>query len=494
VIRRAEDIDHLQPPRCRSVAGLRRVLDCDRRAQGSGWPTRVPIIGVAISPFSLPVMQMGFDRYLELMHEQPQRFLKLMQVNEDFTVAWANAQLAAGATAICYFDPVSSTTNIPRSLYLRDRTAGGEADAGTHQGADRHPPRLRVAACRSSATLPIPAPPWSASASSKTWRSSRPQPAGRVSLLGNLNGIEMRRWTPRAGRARGKARDRPGRPGRRFHPVRQPRRDPLPGPRRDPAGHPRSRRPLGPLSAATGSATGIDPVTAWNAPCRPDRHPLLSQLPARSQRGGCRRRLDRCRRRGFPGTLRAPAAGLGRTAPACCRRSAHRSWSSAAPASARLGDAPAGFPPLRLLRQQQCFHIVASPALVDQAIADGAYLLTPAGSPTGAVAWPRWASSRETAGEFFKDFAQRLLLLDTGIDPESATRLDELAQTPSACPRSACRWASTTPACCWRKPCWRLASTWSAPSGRRSSGSIGANLPITHRAWTCCAQLARTAK
>ena len=78
----------------------------------------LPIIAVAISPFSLPVMQMGFDRYLELMHEQPVRFQRLMQLNEDFTVEWANAQLAAGATAICYFDPVSSTTNIPRALYL----------------------------------------------------------------------------------------------------------------------------------------------------------------------------------------------------------------------------------------------------------------------------------------------------------------------------------------------------------------------------------------
>lgn len=34
----------------------------------------------------------------------------------------------------------------------------------------------------------------------------------------------------------------------------------------------------------------------------------------------------------------------------------------------------------------------------------------------------------ETAGEFFKDFAQRRLFLDTGIDAESIIRLDELAQ------------------------------------------------------------------
>ena len=82
----------------------------------------VPIIGVAISPFSLPVMQMGFDRYIELIYEQPGRFERLMQANIEFCVNWSNAQLAAGATAICYFDPVSSTTSIPRAPFSSART------------------------------------------------------------------------------------------------------------------------------------------------------------------------------------------------------------------------------------------------------------------------------------------------------------------------------------------------------------------------------------
>ena len=76
-----------------------------------------PIIGVVMSPFSLPVMQMGFERYLDLILERPDLFERLMAVNEEFCVAWANAQLAAGATAICYFDPVSSPTIVPRELY-----------------------------------------------------------------------------------------------------------------------------------------------------------------------------------------------------------------------------------------------------------------------------------------------------------------------------------------------------------------------------------------
>ncbi len=66
-------------------------------------------------------MQLGFDKYLELMHYNPAIFNKLMEVNEEFCVQWANAQLEAGATAICFFDPVSSTTIIPEEMYMKTR-------------------------------------------------------------------------------------------------------------------------------------------------------------------------------------------------------------------------------------------------------------------------------------------------------------------------------------------------------------------------------------
>jgi len=118
IICRAEQIDGLQPPAVQTAAGLNRVLETIRGLKARVGDT-VPIIGVAISPFSLPIMQLGFDSYLELIYEQPNRFACLMRANVAFTVEWANAQLAAGATAICYFDPLSSTTNVPRELYLQ---------------------------------------------------------------------------------------------------------------------------------------------------------------------------------------------------------------------------------------------------------------------------------------------------------------------------------------------------------------------------------------
>jgi len=117
IIHRPEDIKNLEPPKVRQAAGLVEVLKATELLKARVGDD-APIIGVVMSPFSLPVMQMGFDKYIELMYERPEGFERLMRVNEEFCVEWASAQLEAGATAITYFDPVSSPTIVPREKYL----------------------------------------------------------------------------------------------------------------------------------------------------------------------------------------------------------------------------------------------------------------------------------------------------------------------------------------------------------------------------------------
>ncbi|NTV94056.1 MAG: methylcobamide--CoM methyltransferase MtbA [Thiobacillus sp.] len=194
VIRRPADIDSLVPPSVMASPPLLKVLETIRELKARVADT-VPIIGVAISPFSLPVMQMGFDRYIELLYEDPQRFERLMQANEAFVVEWANAQLAAGATAICYFDPVSSTTNIPRELYLKTgqqvakRTiARIQGPTATHLASGRCLPILADIADTGTAVVGVSILEDLAELKTAAHK--------RVSLLGNLNGVEMRRWTP----------------------------------------------------------------------------------------------------------------------------------------------------------------------------------------------------------------------------------------------------------------------------------------------------------
>lgn len=189
-----KQIDTLEAPAIDGAPGLLRVLDTLRGLKQRVGDS-VPIIGVAISPFSLPVMQMGFDRYIELIYEQPGRFERLMQANIEFCVNWSNAQLAAGATAICYFDPVSSTTSIPRALYLKTGQAVArrclpriKGATATHLASGRGLPIIGDIADTGTAIIGVSA--------LEDLAQLKAAANKRVSLLGNLNGIEMRRWTP----------------------------------------------------------------------------------------------------------------------------------------------------------------------------------------------------------------------------------------------------------------------------------------------------------
>ena len=152
-----------------------------------------PVLGLVISPFSLPVMQMGFDRYLDLMMERPELFERLMQVNEAFCVAWANAQLKAGATAICYFDPVSSPTIVPRETYLRTGFAVAkrtlariQGPTATHLASGRTLPILGDIARTGTAVVGV--------SCQENLSEVKAACRGKLTVLGNLNGIAMRRW------------------------------------------------------------------------------------------------------------------------------------------------------------------------------------------------------------------------------------------------------------------------------------------------------------
>ncbi len=93
-----------------------------------------------------------------------------------------------------------------------------------------------------------------------------------------------------------------------------------------------------------------------------------------------------------------------------------------------LGQAPAGFPAVRLLSLEQCFHLIAAPALVSEAIAGGAYLITPGWLADWRGRLEEMGFAEDAAArEFFQDFAPELVLFDTGVAPDCASRLGELA-------------------------------------------------------------------
>lgn len=188
-----DQIASLTVPKIKDCVGLTRVLDAThqlKKAVGN----ETPIVGVVMSPYSLPVMQMGFEKYLELIYERKDEFQKLMQINEAFCVEWANAQLEAGATAICYFDPLASPNIIERETYL---TTGWEVarrvlpkmkgPTATHLASGIVLPVLDDIISTGTAIVGFSA--------EDNLTDIKNAAKDRICLLGNMNAIKMRNWS-----------------------------------------------------------------------------------------------------------------------------------------------------------------------------------------------------------------------------------------------------------------------------------------------------------
>ncbi|WMW21126.1 uroporphyrinogen decarboxylase family protein [Methanolobus mangrovi] len=193
ILRDFQDIVSLEAPDVFESLQLQKVLKTTEIIKEHAGED-IPIIGVVMSPFSLPTMQMGFGNYLDLIYEQPDIFNELMRINEQFCIQWANAQIESGATAICYFDPVSSSTIIPPELYrdtgfkVAKRTIFRiNGPTATHMASGRCLPIINDIAETGTAVI--------CTSVLEDLAEMKAVCKGKMTVLGNLNGLEMRHWT-----------------------------------------------------------------------------------------------------------------------------------------------------------------------------------------------------------------------------------------------------------------------------------------------------------
>lgn len=194
IIRNREDIRKLKFPPIKETRGLKNVLSVTEKLKREV-KDRVPILGGVVSPFCLPIMQMGFDRYLDLLYNDREAFWELMEKNIPFTIEWANAQLEAGATAIGYGDPLASLDIIDKKTYLetgykvaeltvpkiKGPVAIGFAGARAGGSVDYFTGFSNVGALGVSALEDI--------------GEVKEKVKGRFTVVGNLNGVEMIDWS-----------------------------------------------------------------------------------------------------------------------------------------------------------------------------------------------------------------------------------------------------------------------------------------------------------
>jgi hypothetical protein len=93
----------------------------------------------------------------------------------------------------------------------------------------------------------------------------------------------------------------------------------------------------------------------------------------------------------------------------------------------RLGPPPFDWPPVQIIPLAECFHLVASAALVAEAIERGAYLITPGWLDGWRENIHGMGFDEKGAADFFQDFARELLLLDTGAGIDTQRKFTEFA-------------------------------------------------------------------
>lgn len=81
----------------------------------------------------------------------------------------------------------------------------------------------------------------------------------------------------------------------------------------------------------------------------------------------------------------------------------------------------------QIQKMEQCFYLFISENIIDSYLQKGSHLLTPGWLARWRRYVDEWGFDRQTAREFFGEFATRIVLLDTGVDTGSLNHLQEFA-------------------------------------------------------------------
>jgi hypothetical protein len=97
------------------------------------------------------------------------------------------------------------------------------------------------------------------------------------------------------------------------------------------------------------------------------------------------------------------------------------------------GCLPAGEPPvgpvrLRVVRSSTCFSLLAAEMTVDAWVSRGCHLVTAGWLRQWRDAVAAWGYDVATARAHFAEFADAVLLLDTGLDEDAPSRLHDFAR------------------------------------------------------------------
>ena len=197
VIREFNDIHKMRAADPKSVPALQETLHAiellAKQVKG-----KVPIIGAAVAPFSLPSLLMGAEKWVDLLFSEPAvrdpLLAQALASARDFCLAWANAQLQAGADVIVLADGMASATMITRdefkqfALPVIRETIPQIKGPVVWEGVGSALSLIDLIADAGAVAIVLDCHDDLAQA--------HPLAAGKITVMGNMNNIAMRRWSP----------------------------------------------------------------------------------------------------------------------------------------------------------------------------------------------------------------------------------------------------------------------------------------------------------
>ncbi len=191
-----EDIPNLAVPDPMKSPMLRKTRDTIA-ALSAAVGTEKVVIGAAIAPFSLPSMLMGTSAWMRLLFtpELRRKYYKhLMDVCTRFVIDWVDVQHKAGAHVVILADGMASATMIQRSVFedlalpVIKSTIGAAGGMVAYEAVGRIEPFIDACADIGAVGLLV--------GQEDDLVECQKRVKGRVGLIGNVNNMMMRRWSP----------------------------------------------------------------------------------------------------------------------------------------------------------------------------------------------------------------------------------------------------------------------------------------------------------
>ncbi len=191
-----QDIQSLTCPNPMDSRELSKTRDIISKLAGSIGSEKV-VIGAAIAPFSLPSMLMGTSKWMRLLFTPTLRakyYNQIIDVCTEFVRKWVQIQFDAGAHVVVLADGMASASMIPRDVFekfalpvIKD-TITGVKGMVAYEAVGRAEPFMDLYAEMGAVAFLI--------GEEDDIGTCKRMLAGRAGLIGNINNMKMRRWTP----------------------------------------------------------------------------------------------------------------------------------------------------------------------------------------------------------------------------------------------------------------------------------------------------------